>query len=78
MNTHSAIATLPRATRWNPHPPQLRAEAVYLARLGWGRASRISKYLSRRHHIDLSQNTVQDWLRGVRCDLDPLDTAVLS
>lgn len=58
--------------RRQEHSPQLRREAVYLARLGWGGARKIAGTLARRHGVDLSQYTVQDWVRGVRADLDPL------
>lgn len=55
------------------HGPMLKQEAVFLARLGWGGANRIAKFLGRRHGLDLSPFTVQDWIRGVRRDIDPLD-----
>ena len=54
------------------HPAHLKKEAVYLARLDWGGARKIANLLARRHQITLSEYTVQDWLRDVRPDLDPL------
>ena len=32
----------------------------------------IAKLLGRRHRIELSEYTVQEWVRGIRADLDPL------
>jgi hypothetical protein len=67
MTTRSLPATRPHAER-----RELYAEALFLHRISWGGALKISKLLSRRHSVDLSQWTVCDWLRGVPRDLDPL------
>ena len=59
------------------HPAPLKREAVYLARTGWGGARKIAKLLGRRHSVELSEYTVQDWVRGIRADLDPLAAVTL-
>lgn len=60
--------------RRNVHPDAWKAEAVFLARMRWGGARKITKLLCRRHGIELSEHSVQEWVRGVRGDLDPLAT----
>lgn len=61
-------------SRRHLHPDALKAEAVYLARIRWGGARKITKLLCRRHGIELSEYSVQEWVRRVRGDLDPLAT----
>ncbi len=60
--------------RRSVHPDAWKAEAVFLARMRWGGARKITKLLCRRHGIELSEHSVQEWVRGVRGDLDPLAT----
>lgn len=55
------------------HPEAVRRDAEYLARLGWGGARKISSHLSRRYKRDVPEGTVQDWVRALTADIDPLE-----
>ena len=55
------------------HPECVRRDAEYLAKLGWGGARKISSHLSRRYQTDVPEGTVQDWVRYLRAEIDPLE-----